>query len=134
MAKLKDARQEAFAKLFVKGRGIVGAYMEAFPDAAMLKEDVVEEKARELYADKDVMSRIDEMQQGLGSNGVIDPERRMAILSGIAMDEDMHPKQRMAAIDILNKMDNIYVKKIEAEVSTRDLKDAADAVAAILDE
>ncbi len=51
----------------------------------------------------------------------------------ISRDEHMHPKQRMQAIDILNKMDAVYLQRVDASVHG-DLSDAAAKVQAILDE
>ena len=57
----------------------------------------------------------------------------MKILTEIATDKAQLPKPRMQAIDILNKMDGEYVKKIEATVSTS-LSDVASKVDDILNE
>ena len=57
----------------------------------------------------------------------------MKILTEIATDKAQLPKPRMQAIDILNKMDGEYVKKIEANVNTN-ISEIASKVGAILDE
>ena len=44
----------------------------------------------------------------------------------------MHPKQRIQAIDVLNKMDSIYVHKVEADVKPN-LNDAVEKIREIMD-
>ena len=76
---------------------------------------------------------LQELKDAAANDAIINRQERMIILSDIATDVEMHPKQRMQAIDILNKMDGDYVKRVEATVSG-DLTAAAAKVAAILNE
>ena len=74
-----------------------------------------------------------ELQDAAASVAVLSRTERMVILSDIATDLQSPIKTRISAIDVLNKMDGDYVKKIEAVVNTDTEKVAAE-IEAILDE
>ena len=133
MRALEDGRQERYAQNLLQGMSQRDAYRDAFPSAQKWKDTTVDVKASTLAAQPESQDRLQELKDAAATKAILTGQERMIILSNIATDVEMHPKQRMQAIDILNKMDGDYVKRVEATVSG-DLTAAAAKVAAILDE
>lgn len=133
MAALENSREEQFAQNLVKGMTQRQAYLEAFPQAKNCKPETIDNKACKLAKKGEVEARMKELKDEAASDAILDRQGRMLILTEIATNDEMMPKARMQAIDILNKMDGDYVKRVEAVV-TGDLSDTAAKVAAILDE
>lgn len=133
MPELPNAQYERYAQEIVRGMSQADAYRAAKPSACRWTEKTVYSRASEMRRIPEVDERIKELQAEAASAAVMDRQERMEILTSIGRDTNMHPKQRMQAIDLLNKMDGLYVKKIEADVHSN-LNDAAAQVEAIMNE
>lgn len=133
MAVLKNNRYEAFAQGLFSGMTQRAAYRAAFPASVKWKDKTVDTKACELAAKVEITERIDELKNASANDAILSRRERMLILSNIALDLEQHPKQRMQAIDILNKMDGDYIKKVETTIKG-DVSKIAARVEAILDE
>ena len=133
MAALENAKHEKFVRSLVEGLSQRKAYLAAFPTAKKWKPETVDVKASQLFSDDKIKLRYQELQSATASDAILSRQGRMKILTEIATDKAQLPKPRMQAIDILNKMDGEYVKKIEATVSTS-LSDVASKVDDILNE
>lgn len=132
MSALVNKRHEEFAKGVANGLSIVAAYRAAFPNSLNWQEDAVEARAEDLIQDQKVVDRIDELTDTT-SSAVLTRHDRMVLLTHIALNEEQPIRQRMNAIDLLNKMDGEYVKKVEATI-TQDFASTASDIEAILDE
>lgn len=130
---LKNQRHETFAQALFAGKSQRVAYREAFPASEKWADSTVDSKACVLAKDDKVLERLAELQNASASPLILDRQGRMEILTRIALDENLVPKPRMQAIDILNKMDSQYVQKIEATIAG-DLSETASKIAEILDE
>lgn len=133
MAALTDAKKEKFAQLLTEGLSQRKAYLGAYPSAKKWKPETVDNRACQLAHDSEILDRCEELKNASASDAILSRQGRMKILTEIATDKAQLPKPRMQAIDILNKMDGEYVKKIEATVSTS-LSDVASKVDDILNE
>ena len=133
MPALKNAKHEAFVQALLSGKSQRVAYREAFPNAENQKDETVDNKACKLANTDEISTRLQELQEASANDIILDRQGRMIILTQIALDEELFPKPRMQAIDLLNKMDGQYVQKIEATVSG-DLSETAKQIAEILDE
>lgn len=133
MPELPNAQYERYAQEIVRGMSQADAYRAAKPSACRWTEKTVYSRASEMRRIPEVDARIQELQAEAAAAAVMDRQERLETLTAIARDEHMHPKQRMQAIDILNKMDAVYLQRVEANVHG-DLSDAAAKVQAILDE
>ena len=131
MAALKNSRHEQFAQNLFAGMSQRAAYRDAFPSAEKWTDKTVDNRACELANDGEIMGRVSELHDAAASPLILDRQSRMIILTEIATNEELFPKARMQAIDILNKMDGDYTKKIEV---VGNLGETAAKVAAILDE
>lgn len=133
MAALENAKHEKFVQSLVEGLSQRKAYLAAFPTAKKWKPETVDVKASQLFSDDKIKLRYQELQSATASDAILSRQGRMKILTEIATDKAQLPKPRMQAIDILNKMDGEYTKRIEAVVTT-DVSEVAAKVGAILDE
>ena len=133
MPELPNAQYERYAQEIARGMSQADAYRAAKPSACRWTEKTVYSRASEMRRIPEVDERIKELQAEAAAAAVMDRQERLETLTAIARDEHMHPKQRMQAIDILNKMDAVYVQRVDASVHG-DLSDAAAKVQAILDE
>ena len=132
MPALPNAQYERYAQEIARGMSQADAYRAAYHKAARWKDKTVYNHASEMRRIPEVDTRIQELQAEAAAAAVMDRQERLETLTTIARDERMHPKQRMQAIDILNKMDAIYVHKVDANV-TNDITAAVDKVQKILE-
>jgi len=133
MSALKNAKHEAFVQALFSGKSQRVAYREAFPNAEKWADKTVDNRAYELANDREILGRLEELQDAAASPLILDRQGRMIILTQIALDESLFPKPRMQAIDLLNKMSGDYTQKIEATING-DLSETASKIAEILDE
>jgi hypothetical protein len=133
MPMLREPKRERFVQNIIAGMSQRQAYLDAYPNSHKYKEATVDNKACLLLQDADVAARYKELQEASADAAIMQRKERMIVLSEFARDEQAWPKTRMQAIDILNKMDGDYVKRIEANV-TGDVSEIAAKVGAILDE
>ena len=133
MADSTSAKREKFVQNLIAGMSQRQAYLDAFPNARKWKDNTVDSRACELAKDSKILERLQTLQNQAVSKAIITREERMKILTEIATDTVQLPKSRMQAIDILNKMDGEYVKRIEATV-TSPVSEIASKVQDILDE
>jgi hypothetical protein len=132
MAALKNARHEQFAQCVVSGMTNIDSYRAVYPKSLNWKYDSVACRAHDLIKDPRIIARIQELHEQAASAAVLTRQARMELLTNIAMDETQHTRSRLNAIDILNKMDGDYVKRIEANISG-DIDATAAQIEAILD-
>lgn len=133
MGILQNQKHETFVQAIMQGKSQRQAYIIAYPNAAKWKPGTIDPKASNLFNEDKVQARYQELQKIALSKAIMSREERMLTLSDIALDPTMPPKSRMQAIDILNKMDGDYVKKVEATI-TRPVDTVAHEIEAILDE
>lgn len=133
MPALKNMKHEAFAQALFAGKSQRVAYREAFPGSAKWKDNTVDTEASKLANTPAILQRLQELQDAAASPLILDRQGRMIILTQIALDENLFPKPRMQAIDLLNKMSGDYTQKIEATING-DLSETASKIAEILDE
>ena len=132
MSALVNKRHEEFAQGVANGLSVVAAYRAAFPNSLNWQEATVEARAEDLIQDPKVIDRIDELNDSTNP-AILSRHDRMVLLTHIALNEEQPIRQRMNAIDLLNKMDGEYVKKVEATI-TQDFASTASDIEAILDE
>ena len=133
MPMLQEPRQEAFVQKMVEGMTQRQAYLACYPSAENWQPRSVDNAACKMFARPEVRARYRELCEQSAMKKVKTRAERMVMLSDMANDEELLPKVRMQAVDLLNKMDGAYVKKVEATIST-DVSEIATEVEAILDE
>ena len=135
MPALENSKHEAFVQALYAGKSQRAAYREAFPNADKWKDKTVDNRAYELAKTGEIMGRLKELKDAAASPLILDRQGRMMILTEIAMNEQLFPKPRMQAIDLLNRMTGEYIerKQIEAVVNTP-IEDAANRIKELIAE
>lgn len=117
MAELKSAKQEKFVQGLASGLSQRVAYREAFPSARKWKDRTVDSRASELAKKSEILGRLKELQQLSTSEAIMSAKKRKEWLTDLINDEDEETKDRLKALDILNKMDGEYTEKVEVNGS-----------------
>lgn len=133
MPELSNSRYEVFAQHLFAGDSQRQAFLAAYPKQTGSKPSSIDTKACVLANRTEVAARVAELHQAAADAAIATVTQRKVILSNIAKDEAEPAKNRIHAVDVLNKMDAVYVQKMEATVSAP-VSEIADKVKAILDE
>ena len=113
MAELKNARHEKFAQGIAKGLSQRNAYRAAFPSSLDWKDTTVDSKASVLAKNGKVLERIKELAEESTSKAVMTAQERKEWLTGIVKNDLEQTKERLKAVDILNRMEGSYIEKVE---------------------
>lgn len=127
-------KQEQFCKNIIEGMSQADAYRNAYPNIRMADKTIQENACR--LAKKDaVKARIKELRDALAKPSIMTAQERLEFLTRVINGEqgekmvqvvDGEPievdvptslKNKLSAIDIMNKMQGEYVQKVEAEVT-----------------
>lgn len=135
MAELDNARHEIFAQGIASGLSQRAAYRAAFPKAEKWKDKTVDNRACELYNSGEILGRVQEIQQAASKSTIMDIIERKETLTEIARCKREKTKDRISAIDILNRMEGAYTDNLNlggqvnnpfAGLSTEELKKLID--------
>lgn len=113
MAELNNARHEKFAQGLACGLSQRKAYYAAFPNSVKWKESTVDVKACELAKSDKILVRLDELRKVSTSKAVMSATERKEWLTSLIMDEAEETKDKLKAVDILNRMDGEYIDKVQ---------------------
>ena len=112
MAELQNVKHEKFAQAVASGISQRAAYRAAYPNAEKWKDEAVDARASNLRKIDKVLIRIEELCKQSTSETVMTITERKEWLTGIIMDSDEKTKDRLNALDTLNKMDGVYVNNL----------------------
>lgn len=128
------AKQEQFVKNIIDGMSQADAYRSAY-DTQRMKDKTVWEKASALMKNDKVTARLKELRDQLAKPTIMSAQERLEFLSKVISGEkgelvteivDGEPKEfevpasmknRLSAIDIMNKMQGEYTTKITGDVN-----------------
>lgn len=134
------AKQEAFVKNIIDGMSQADAYRKAYPNQKM-SDKTIHESASRLMSNSKIIARLKELRQELIKPTIMSAQERLEFLSKVISGEkgeivteivDGEPteievpasmKNRLSAIDIMNKMQGEYVTKVEGELKMTKLED-----------
>ena len=122
---LKNYRYEKFVQCLITGMSQRKAYREAYPASKRWKDTTVDSKASTLNKNGKVAERYNELLEEAQDAAILTRKERMVTLSNIARDADKEADS-IKAIDVLNKMDNLYVTKTEMSGSVEVTNPYAD--------
>lgn len=125
MPVLKNYRYEKFVQCLITGMSQRKAYREAFKTAKRWKDNTVDSRASELMKVSEVLGRYNELLEEAQDAAILTRKERMVTLSDIARDAEKEADS-IKAIDVLNKMDNLYVTKTEMSGSVEVTNPYAD--------
>lgn len=107
-------KQENFCLEYIKCGNASEAYRRAY-NSENMKAETIHVKACELLQDGNVAVRVQELKDRAESKAIITLEQRKELLSRFAWEEE--PDKAMKAMDLLNKMESVYVQKSQTELS-----------------
>lgn len=113
MGILKNPKEEAYCQARILGSSQRKAYKAAFPASIRWKPETVDSKASHLEATDKVKARLSELQREAVKQTLLTREQRQQLLCKIALNSAAKDRDRISALDILNKMDGDYVTKFE---------------------
>lgn len=132
--------QEKFAQGIIEGKSQAEAYREAYPKQRS-SDKTVWEAASRLMNNSKVNARIKELRDQIAKPSIMTAQERLEFLTGVIngtkgekfvevvdgerveVEIPASMKNRLSAIDIMNKMQGEYITKIEGEVKMTKLED-----------
>lgn len=124
------AKEEKYVQNLLKGMSQREAYKKSY-NASNMKDTTIDSKASILFKKDKIRARYEELINATAKKTIIDVQERKELLTRIAKAEEYEtysgndgelyttpPKidTRMKAIDTLNKMEGVYVQKIEGSI------------------
>ena len=113
MAELKNVRHEKFAQCLASGMTQRNAYRAAFPNSNRWKDETVDSKASVLAKNDKVLERLRELAEQSTTEAVMNATQRKEWLTSIIRSEAEETKDKLKAVDILNRMEGEYVDKVQ---------------------
>lgn len=115
------ARQEKYCQARAAGKGYREAYTSAGYSAAGTDETITRNAyamERERPVSTDILARIKALKEDAAAGLLLDREARAAYLARVAMDSDaVGTKDRLRAVDMLNRMAGDYSETVRTEIS-----------------
>lgn len=107
-------RQEAFVLAYMgEAKGI--AYEAAKLAGYKGNRNTLDVTASNLLRNPKVAAKIAELSKHVRKVAVVDRERRVELLSQFAQDENLSPKDRMKAMELLGKMSGDFIERRQVE-------------------
>ena len=103
--------QENFCVEFVRCGNATEAYKSA--GYKVRSDNTAAVCAAKLLRNAKVQSRIAELREELDSHKIMDAAERRELLTQFARDEETAKTDRLKAMDLLNKMDGVYINKTQ---------------------
>lgn len=113
MAALTNARHEKYAQGLASGMSQRAAYRAAFKSSERWKDSTVDAKACNLAKNDKILARLRELAEESASEAIMSITERKEWLSRLIVSDAEETADRLKALDTLNKMDGVYVKKME---------------------
>lgn len=123
MAALSNPHWEDYAQARASGLSQRKAYRAAYPSALGWKDSTVDVKASNLEREDKILVRYQELKEEAANKAggsVMTRNEKREMLARMARDENLTARERQAAIDLDNKMEDEYVTRLEANVTYED--------------
>ncbi len=123
---IKPTAYEAYANRLASGMAQSTAYRETFPNSRKWTAASVHNKASALARNARVSARVASLQQQSITKTVLSLEARKELLSQIALnklppDETVTTRDRLNAVDLLNKLEGVYVERKDVVIRSSPL-------------
>lgn len=125
--------EEKFVQNVISGMKICDAYKDAYPVAKSLDNVTASRRGSSVLHSEPCQTRFDQLVYQSQCAAILSRQEKLILLSNMVRDPSASDKTKLSALDLLNKMEGEYVKKIEASVN-QPVNETAKAVADILDE
>ena len=133
-------KQEKFVQNLIKGMSQREAYKNSY-DAENMADNVIDKEASLLFKDRKITERYQELIDRAATASVMTAQERLEFLTDVIKgierehkvdiadgevheyDEPTSIKNKLSAIDLMNKMQGEYTTKIEGELKVAKLED-----------
>lgn len=115
-------KQEKFVQNIIQGMNQAEAYRSAY-DARKMSDNAIYREASLLMSNPKVTQRISELRSELAKPTIKTAQERMEWLTQLIENDEESTGDKLKAVDILNKMDGLYVQKISGEIKMKKLED-----------
>ena len=112
MPTLANTKREKFVQGLASGLSQRKAYRAAFPNSERWKDATVDKRASEMYNTREIMGRLQELMEQSASEAVMSATKRKEWLTQIVLSESEETKDKLKAVDILNRMEGEYTDKV----------------------
>lgn len=134
------ANQEKFAQGIIEGLSQADAYRQAYPNQRC-SDKTIWENASRIYNNSKVQARITELRNQLAKPSIMTAQERLEFLTEVVhgtkgekviqvvdgeqveIEVPASMKNRLSAIDIMNRMQGEYTTKIEGDIKIKRLED-----------
>ena len=116
------AKQEAFARAIVEGMNQADAYRSAY-NTSRMSDNAIYREASLLMSNPKIAQRISELRDQLAKPTIKTAQERMEWLTQLIDNAEEGTNEKQKAIDILNKMDGLYVQRITGDIKVKMLED-----------
>lgn len=116
MAELENARHEKYAQGLANGLTQRNAYRAAFPNSENWKDATVDKRASELYQTGEILGRYKELCAQATSKAILTATQRKEWLTEVILSDAEETRDKLKAVDILNRMEGEYIDKVVADV------------------
>lgn len=126
MAALSNPHWEDYAQARASGMSQRKAYRAAYPKSKTWKDSTVDVKASNLEKEDKILVRYQEIKEDAANSAggaVMTRNEKRKMLAEMARDENLTARERQAAIDIDNRMEDEYVTRVEGSIGVSKLED-----------
>lgn len=115
-------KQEKFIQGIIEGMSQADAYRSAYSTKNM-SDNAIYREASLLVDNPKVAQRLKELRDKLAKPSIKTAQERMEWLTQLIDNAEEGTSEKLKAIDILNKMDGLYVQRISGEIKMKKLED-----------
>lgn len=126
MAVLSNPNWEDYAQARASGLSQRKAYRVAYPKSNKWKDATVDAKACNLEKEDKIQARYQELKEeaaNAAGGAVLTRNEKRIMLAEMARDTNLTARERQAAIDIDNKMEDEYLTRISGDIAVKKLED-----------
>ena len=116
------AKQEKFVLNIIDGMSQADAYRSAY-SAKKMSDKTIHEAASRLMNDSKIAARLQELRQELANAKIMTAQERLEWLTALIKSQEETTADKLKASDQMNRMQGLYVQKVEAEVNVTKLED-----------
>lgn len=116
------AKQEKFVQNIVKGMSQIDAYKDAY-SASRMSDNSIYREASLLMANPKIAQRHKELGAETENETIMSAQERLEWLSGLIKSEEETTADKLKASDQMNKMQGVYITRVEGEIRTSKLED-----------
>lgn len=123
-------KQEKFVQSLLKGMSQREAYKNSY-DASNMKNETIDRRASELFKNGKVKARYEELNKRAEDKAIMSAIERKKWLTKVIncdvkvkqeydneiKEYDPYMSDRLKALDMLNKMDGVYVTKVNGDIN-----------------